>query len=209
MRSRALVMGLLVLGGVGCKPMLYPLARAFGSPSEGELKLRRAAFTRLKTTYATAQVRLYPVVDPMRPDHRFAQGLPDRGADMLRNHGWAGAQGVPARPEVAPLPLGHNQLRYQQTRAKAYSDWARTTKPAGDFLIIVEVLSGPDGKVGGIHAYVLEASGQVAYTRLWNSHHFGPQPPANGAEAFRLALRRLHEDLQLTPEQVHPPYGVG
>jgi len=72
MKLRPILLTLLCLPAIqGCKPMLYPVARAFGGPSEGELKLRRAAFDRLKATRATAKILVYPAL-------RVRRGKPTR-----------------------------------------------------------------------------------------------------------------------------------
>lgn len=205
MRAACLV--LLLLAAPGCKPMLYPLARAFGGAPESELKLRRAAFDRLKARQATARIRVAPVLDPRRdqpPASDTAAGL----VAQLQADGWAGASALAAAPAVAPTPLGRNQLRYLQTRAGAYSAWVKAARPEGDYLVVVEVLSGSGG-IGGIQCYVLECSGQVAYLCLQNSHHFGAHRPADAQAAGQLALRLLARDLQRKPEEVYPPWGVG
>jgi hypothetical protein len=208
MRLRPLLLTLLFLPwSQGCKPLLYPLARAFGSPAESELKQRRAAFDRLKARRATAQIRVAPVLDPRRgnqPMDSTAASL----ANQLQADGWAGASALSAAPDVAATPLGRNQLRYLQTRAQAYADWTRAARPDGDYLLVVEVLSGPAG-IAGVHCYVLENSGQVAYLCLQNSHHFGGNPPADAHAAGRLALRLLARDLERKAVEVYPPWGVG
>lgn len=198
---------LLLPGTQGCKPMLYPLARAFGGASESELKLRRAAFERLKAQRASARILVAPVLDPRR-EQPTAPGAAAGLVEQLRSDGWAGASALAAAPAVAATPLGRNQLRYLQTRASAYAAWAKATRPDADYLVIVEVLSGSAG-IGGIHCYVLERSGQVAYLCLQNSHHFGADRPADAQAAGRLALRLLARDLQRKAEEVYPPWGVG
>ncbi len=205
MNLRPLLLALL-LPGLGCKPMLYPLARAFGGPSESELKLRRAAFERLKARQGTARLRVSPVLDPRRDGSLEGSAAPL--VDALKAAGWAGASALPAAPSVAPLPMGRNQLRYLQARARSYAAWAREASLDGDYLLVVEVLAGRDG-VGGVHCYLVESGGQVAYLHLQNSHHFGIDRPADAMSAARRALGVLARDLQRRPEQLYPRWGVG
>lgn len=209
MRGRALVLGLLLLGGMGCKPMLYPLARAFGGASEGELKLRRVAFERFKTVHATARVGVYPAVDPVVPEHPIFPRTIGVGANVLLREGWQGCVSHSEPPPVPSAPLPRNQMRYVENRANAYAAWVKASKPAEDYVIVVEVLGRPSGPFAGMHCYVIEASGQVVYWRLMNSHHFKDHPPQNPAEAVRTMLQRLVEDLKKPADQVWPPYGVG
>jgi len=102
-----------------------------------------------------------------------------------------------------------NQLRYVQTRARGYSDWAKSARPEADFLVILETLRTATGEIVGVHCYVLEGSGQVAYARQFNSHQFGAPSIDLPANAVGFALRALSEDIQRPADQVHPPYGVG
>jgi hypothetical protein len=210
MKLRPLLLTLLVLpGSQGCKPMLYPVARAFGGPSEGELKLRRAAFDRLKAARASAKVLVYPALRPAHPEREAYPATADLAVELLQGCGWARCTAAPTPPPLPATPLMRNQLRYVQTRARAYSEWAKAARPEADFLVILEVLIRPEGGIVGVHCYVLEASGQVAYARQFNSHHFGAPSLELPANAVGFALRALSEDIQRPAEQVHPPYGVG
>ncbi len=210
MKLRPLLLTLLVLpASQGCKPMLYPLARAFGSPSEGELQLRRAAFDRLNAARTTTKVLVYPAFRPAHPAQEAYPATADLAAELLQGYGWAHCTAVKVPPALPATPLMRNQLRYVQTRARCYSDWAKTARPEADFLVILEVLVQPTGGIVGVHCYVLEASGQVAYARQFNSHQFGAPSIDLPANAVGFALRELSMDIQRPADQVHPPYGVG
>ena len=191
----------------GGEIFLYPLARAFGSPSEAELARCRQAFRQFQSNIGTSRVAVAPVffVDGSRHEWR-----PDLAEAVIREAGVLTAarfEVLASAPVVAPTELGHNQLRYLWKRATVYSDWVKAAHPAGDFVWVVEIW-GHDGKVGAIHAYVFDTSGQIAYCRLFNSHQFGPNLPI-GDEPIRLLVRRLFEDLKKDPEKIFPPYGVG
>jgi hypothetical protein len=209
------ILAAFVLGGVMLPPLkagneifLYPLARAFGSPSESELAKCRQAFSRLQSGLGTSRVAVTPVlfVDGGRREWR-----PDLAEAIIREAGTHTtaklAVAAPA-PVVAPAALGRNQLRYTWERAAAYAEWVKAAHPAADYIWFVEIW-GHDGKVGAIQVYVLDARGQVAYCRLFNSHQFGPNLPLPGDEPVRLLVRRLFEDLQKDPNKIFPPYGVG
>ena len=205
----------LVLGGVMLPPLtagneifLYPLARAFGSPSEAELVKCRQAFRQFQSNLTTGRVAVMPVffVDGGRREWR-----PDLAQAIIREAGARTAaklEVAPSAPVVAPAVLGHNQLRYLWARAAVYADWVKAAHPAGDYIWFVEIW-GHDGNVGAIQVYVLDARGQVAYCRLFNSHQFGPSLSLQGAEPIRLLVRHLFEDLPQDPDKIFPPYGVG
>jgi hypothetical protein len=196
---------LLSLGLVGCKPLLYPVARAFGSPSEGELARCRRAFERLKARESASRVVVYPVSDPRG---RGLEGATEAAARTVEILGSTGCRSAAEVPPVPPLPLGSNQMRYVWNRAHAYEAWVRQARPAGDFFLFLEVMQAPSGEVMGCHIYVVDASGQIAYTRLMNSHHFGNTLSGPTAACERLS-RQLLLDLKKPANQVFPPYGVG
>lgn len=208
------ILAVLVLGGVMLPPLkagnvlLYPLARAFGSPSEAELARCRQAFQQLQSGLGTSRVAVAPV---FFADGGRRQWRPDLAAAIIREagaHTSARLEVTAAVPEVAPAVLGHNQLRYLWERAAVYADWVKAAHPAGDYVWLAEIW-GHDGQVGAIHVYVFDARGQLAYCRLFNSHQFGPALPLAGEEPVRLLVRCLFEDLQKDAEKIFPRYGVG
>jgi hypothetical protein len=206
MRAKVLLVLLgLTLPQVGCKPLLYPFARAFGSPSEGDLARCRTAFERFKSRGPTAQVLVHPATDPRGPG---LLGSPEATARAVAVLGFAGAQRVAEAAPVAPLALGANQMRYVWNRAHAYEAWVRQAHPTGDYALFLEVMQAPTGQVMGCHIYVVDATGQIAYTRLMNSHQFGNSLKDPTAACVRL-VRQLLLDLQKPADQVFPPYGVG
>ncbi len=192
----------------GCAPLLYPVAQAFGSPSEGELSRRRLAFDRLKARKESARILIHPLVDPLGLT-QVAPNTAELLVELLRAEGWASAAAARTPPRIPSKALGRNQLRYVQDRAEAYTLWAQSMPPDCDFFVVVEAFPVGEGRLGGVHCYVLEASGQVAYTRLFNSHHFGPEAAWNRNAACQMAVRALVRDLQRPALEVHPPYGIG
>lgn len=210
MQRRALLVLLpLLLSTWACKPMLYPLALAFGGPSEGELKLRRVAFDHLKATKATARILVYPLVDPRRAENPYALATAVTAAALAKGEGLAGAVAATAFHAVPPSALGGNQMKYTQGRAKAYAAWTAAQRLDTDFVMFLEAMTDSAGRVGGIQLYVVEASGQVAYVRLYNSHHFNGTPPHGADNVCGVMLRNLKFDLMRQATELHPPYGVG
>jgi len=206
----ALALGSAMLSSLkaGTEILLYPLARAFGSPSESELVKCRQAFRHLQSGLATSRVTLLPVflVEDGRQEWR-----PDLAEAIIREAGTrttAKFEVVTAAPPVAPAQIGHNQLRYLWARAEVYSAWVKSTPVAGDYTWVAEIW-GHGNKVGAIQVYLLDAHGQVAYCRLYNSHQFGPDLPLQGDAAIKLFVRQLFENLRKDPEMIFPPYGVG
>jgi len=203
------VIAVLLLLVQGCQLMMYPCARAFGSPSESELKQCRAAFEHLKEGRTTARTVVYPVVNPRQEQPMALAGTAAYVAEQLQAKGWTNCTIATNPPAVAGTPLGHNQLRYMWDRAHGYSQWVRDSQPAGDFHLFIEILSARSGEIIGIHCYVVDATGQIAYVRLSNSHHFGDQPPQDSEAACQFILKFLLHSLESPAEIVFPKYGVG
>jgi hypothetical protein len=198
----------LALAFAGCHQVLAPFARAFGSPPESELALCRAAFQQLHARLENSRVQVEPVYFAL--DHNrvwrgpWARQLVRAAGSQTK----ARFEVAPGAPAVRSTTFGHNQLRYLWERSAAYADWIKTTRPAVDYVWCVEVF-GHQGKVGAIQVYVFDANGQVAYCRLFNSHHFGNNLPLDGDELFQLVVTTLFRDLRLDPTVIFPPDGVG
>ncbi|HJV90310.1 MAG TPA: hypothetical protein VJ623_08410 [Holophagaceae bacterium] len=211
MRPVPVFLGLVLLGGSpGCSRLAYPFARAFGGPSEAELRACRPAFERMKAGLPTAVFVVHPALVPKGPAGDPLPGTAERLAEGLRRLGAAQAQAQATPPEVAMTPLGRNQMRFTWTRARAYGTWVRANHPPGDFHVFQEMLRSPDGVVRGMMLYVVESSGQVAFVSLWNSHHFeGGVAPASPEAACDLMLLRFRKSLTWDAQRMFPPYGIG
>lgn len=193
----------------GCNLLLYPLARAFGGPSEAELRACRPAFERLKSTFPTARVVVFPAL--VAKDAGIPlPGTAERLAEGLRKAGAAQCVAAQAVPAPEPLDLGHNQMRYTWKRARAYAAWVKQAQPDGDFLVFSDFLRMKDGLIHGMMLYVVDRSGQVAFVSLWNTHHFeGGHPPKDAQAACNVMLERFQRALTWEAKRMFPPYGVG
>ena len=208
--AAALVLGAVVVGLAiaGCRQTLYPLARAFGSPPESELALCRAAFLKLQGQFPHSRVRLEPVYFAAYGSRHWRYDLAENLAHEAARHTSAQFALAPIRPEIDPTHLGHNQMAYFWERAAIYGNWIKSAPPGADYVWFVEIF-GQGTNVAGIQLYVFDAHGQLAYGRLFNSHHFGPNLPLDSDDVVRLIIEHLFKDLTREPTQIFPPYGVG
>jgi hypothetical protein len=205
----ALACLLLVAPATGCNVVMYPFARAFGGPSEAELKACRPAFDRLKAGFPAARLRVYPGRVPKGAGTELP-GAADRLAEGLRAAGAAQCSIVSVQPALEPMESGHNQMRFTWKRARAYSDWVKQTRPEGDFFFFTDFLRGPDGVIHGMMLYVVEPTGQIAFVSLWNSHHFkNGVAPRDSQAACDLMVERFQRALKWEALRMFPPYGVG
>jgi hypothetical protein len=56
---------------------------------------------------------------------------------------------------------------------------------------------------------VFDSSGQLAYSRLLNSHQFGPKLSLTGEDAVKRIVNTFLKNLKDDVKKVFPPYGVG
>jgi hypothetical protein len=213
--SMPILLWALVLGGTmpptlhaGNEIFLYPLARAFGAPREAELVRCRTAFQGLQSRLAASRVLVAPVLFVDGPRREWRKDLAEAMVQEMQARVGASFEVVGAAPDVAPARFRRNQLRYLWERGAQYAGWVKAAPPAGDYVWCAEIW-GHGGKVAAIQVYILDPAGQVAYCRLFNSHHFGNQLPLEGDDAVRLVVNALVRDLQRDPKALFPPYGVG
>lgn len=192
----------------GCKLLMAPAARAFGVPAESELAKCRAALRQLQAGLETTSIEIAAVltVDEHRGVWRRPLAVMLQNEVATRTH--ARLTQPTQRPTVEPTPFGHNQLRYLWTRAADYTKAIQQNRPPTDFVLQAEIFSHA-GKVTAMHLFVFTADGQVAYCRLYNSHHFGADFRSDDRASLEFMVRHLFEDLRRDAADVFPPHGVG
>lgn len=197
-----------ILAVVNCKVALYPFARAFGSPPESELAGCREAFHQLQQHIGTSRVSAEPVLFVHDRSTEWRSDLAQAIAQEASARTQAKLAVAHSAPAVAHRNIGHNQMRYLWARSTDYAHWVEATHPAADYILCAEVWAH-ENRVEGIRVFIFDAKGQVAYCRLFNSHHFGNDLPAEGTAAIKLLVKQLFDNLTLDPATVFPPYGVG
>ncbi len=192
----------------GTKILLYPAARAFGSPPESELERCRVAFTQMKANLDKSHVVVMPVLFADQGRCQWRNDLADMEMREFAARTPAKLERSLVEPNVAAPDLGHNQLRYLWKRITVYSDWIKATHPKGDYVLITEIFGG-EGKAGAIHIFLFDASGQVAFRRLLNSHQFGSNLSLVSEDIIKRIVNTFFNNLKLDAKKVFPPYGIG
>lgn len=92
---------------------------------------------------------------------------------------------------------GHNQARMLRESAEAFAAYIGEHPIQTDYALLPEYLTGSTGNVGGIHCYLLDAKGTVAYATLLNSHHkpFTDADPQTTEDCTSVLINVLREDL--------------
>ena len=190
--------------------MMYPLARAFGGPKESELKKIRPAFAALETQIRTSAVVVYRPLVVRAGQPSWDDGAGTLLVDALHRDLAPRAALASDAPDVPFEPMGHNQMRYLWKRAPGYASWVGSRHPAGDYFVFTELLTDEKGEeVLGAQCYIVDARGQIAHARLWNSHWYDPATLRGLGPFLDWMVRALSEDLTEDPVTQYPPYGVG
>ena len=94
---------------------------------------------------------------------------------------------------------GHNQARMLRDSAEDFAKYVVAHGIETDDALLPEYLTGGEGYVGGIHCYMLDAEGTVAYAVLLNSHHkpFYEADPQTIADCTAVLIGVLREDLKV------------
>jgi hypothetical protein len=201
---------LLLVVCSGCTAILYPAARAFGSPSERELVSCRAHLREMQSSLPKAKLIVHPPCVITRSGGRWETNATARVVEALKSKGFADVVAEDSLPAVPARSPGWNQLRFTWRRAHAYSAWAWGSKlePGwhvfADFVVL-------DGQLAGFGIYVTDADGNLALVRIMNSHQSGWKAGQPGLieSGCNMLVNALLGILKMSPERLYPPYGVG
>ena len=194
--------------------LMYPLARAFGSPPESELVQCRNAFRQLQVKLETSRLEIQPVLFVAGGDGRWHDGsqqwsviIAQEVATEMAKRTKANLVLVTARPNVDfPGKMYHNQLQYLWDRAEQYSQWVKASRPSADYVLIIEMFSGAGKKEAAAQLYVIDASGQIAISRLMR---FPGAPASDKSILVKPIINALFDSIRMDANALFPPYGVG
>jgi hypothetical protein len=105
---------------------------------------------------------------------------------------------VTVSDEQVPItgPWHMNQAQMLEESAAAFSGYLQDDPAESDYALLPEYLIGPR-TVMGIHCYVIDGDGRLAYVVLLNSHHrpFSEADPQTVEDCTEVLLSVLREDL--------------
>ena len=208
------VLFIICLMTVSCKPLLYPLARAFGGLKESELKVIRKNFIRLQEKISTSRMAVFPPCIINFQKHEWKPGIAKQLVEIMEMK--IDAYEFSIKPEVEFIPLRKNQMRFMWDRARAYSAWVIKAQPvpAGDFIMFTDFICPPGSNcnlVGGVHIYITDFQGNISFTSLINSKHdiYDKIKPDSLKDCCIMAVKRFLDGLSMDVMVIYPPYGVG
>ncbi len=153
--------------------------------------------TFLKTLGRTS-VTIYPAFVRQGQESSYEPGAAEAVGEFFADEGLAT---VTVSQEQVPISGGWhmNQARMLRESAEDFAKYVVEHDVATDYALLPEYLTGSTGGVGGIHCYLLDAEGTVAYAVLLNSHHrpFYEADPQTVADCTAVLIGVLRDDLKV------------
>ena len=93
---------------------------------------------------------------------------------------------------------GHNQAAMLKESAADFVTHVKEHPLETDYALLAEYLIGGRGNPIGIHCYIVDADGRIAWARLWNSHHdaFSEATLNTPEDCTALLIQELREELE-------------
>lgn len=97
----------------------------------------------------------------------------------------------------AEIPItgswGMDQAKMFNESATEFAGYVQAHPIDTEYALLAEYLQGGAGAFLGVHCYVVDAQGHVAWGRLWNSHHdaFAEAAPETSAECTAMLTQEL------------------
>jgi len=153
MIGTALACGMAVMVVGGCQGITDPAAKQVLMEKLGD-----------------TSVTVFPAFVRKGGENTYAPDAAATIAEFFKNDELADA--VVRDQEVSITgPWHHNQARMLRESAEAFAAHLEQNPVETEYALFPEYLFGGRGDVGGIHCYVLNKAGVVAYAVLLNSHH--------------------------------------
>jgi hypothetical protein len=183
--------GLKAVGLVSCLGTLWASAGCGGIVDE---QANKTFIERLGHTSVT----VYPAFVRIAKESEYEPGVTDAIAAFFTDQGWAT---VEVSEDQVPITGGWrmNQARMLRESAEDFAKYVVEHGIQTDYALLPEYLTGGAGHVGGIHCYILDTEGTVAYATLLNSHHrpFQEAQPQTVADCTAVLIVILHDDLKV------------
>lgn len=182
---------LKAVGFVTCVGALWVSAGCRGIIDE------EANATFIKTLGDTS-VTVYPAFVRKGQEHSYEPGAAEAVGVFFADEGLAT---VTVSQEQVPITggWGYNQARMLRESAADFAKYVVEHDIETDYALLPEYLTFREGRVGGIHCYLLDAEGTVAYAVLLNSHHrpFYEADPQTVADCTTVLIGVLRDDLKV------------
>lgn len=174
-RVCVVVLGAVILYGTACSSTIDPAAE-------------EAFMAKLGQTTMTVFPACVRMAEPETYDADAATDI----AAFLTDEGLADA--AASIDEVPITGSWHsNQLQMWQESAAALGAYVQANPITTEYALLAEYLILGTGTVGGVHYYIVDSQGTLAYGRLLNSHHseFADADPQDTDDCTDLVIEIL------------------
>jgi hypothetical protein len=159
------------------------------------------AEARFRAAVGDTSITVFPAFVREGAEHRYDAGAAKRIADFMTQEKLATATVSDAEVPITSK-WGMNQARMFRDSAADFSTYIGEHPIQTAYALLPEYLIGGRGKVGGVHIYLLDAEGTVAYAALFNSHHklFNDVNPQNTDDCTTIVINNLSAEFKSAAE---------
>ena len=156
--------------------------------------ISKEAQERFQALEGPFSVTVYPVHVVKGPTVEHDEDLAIRLMAFLREEKLANPVLSTETVEI-PVTWRHSQPRMAHQSAIAFAEQVKTTGVQTEYALLVEIFCNPaETKVGGVHFYLSDPTGNLASGGLTNSHweEFKEVQPQDRQGGYEVATRMLH-----------------
>ncbi len=170
------------------------LAGVMGGCGKGIINEQAAML--LEQRLGQTTVTVYPVYVRDGEEHRYDADQALALATYVREQDLATPTVVSAEVPLT-TEWGMNQAKMLRHSAGDFGQFVRENKIDTEYALLAEYLFGGRGRVQGVHLYVVDQEGTVAYAILANSHHqaFKAVDPQDVADCTEIVRRIIADDM--------------
>ena len=154
------------------------------------------AEARLRAAIGNTTITVFPAFVRDGEQNRYEATAAKTIADFLTE-----ADLATATVSTAEVPItskwGMNQAKMFRGSATNFREYVGRHPLETDYALLPEYLILGRGAVGGVHVYLVDAEGTVAYASLFNSHHeeFNDVAPKTVDDCTTIVINALRADL--------------
>lgn len=158
----------------------------------------QAAETTFRNTLGHTSITVYPALVRQGKKNSYEPGAAEAVGTFFADGGLAT---VTVSQEQVPITggWGMNQARMLRESAADFAKYVGEHNIETEYAMLPEYLTVGEGRVLGVHCYLLDAEGTVAYAMLLNSHHspFYEADPQTIADCTAVLIGVLRNDLKV------------
>lgn len=171
-------------------PIARRMREAAGVPSQAEFDAISRRGEAFRKAAKSARIMVYP---PHAGTEYSADGA-RRIAEQLTAAGWKRVQAAAPGPQF-PIARDMNEQKALWSLARGLSEAVRSSPPDAEYVVMADYLMMTPDAVGAVHTVVCNASGEIVFADMQNSHfkEFQALKTKSFQECDQLVARRIRE----------------